>query len=94
VRDLSEWNTLPRGGAVDPLDVPAPRTGSWRTGLKPAFDRSRCVNCRLCWLYCPDSAIQLDGTTVVGIDERFCKGCEICAELCPAAAIEMVDDVA
>jgi len=50
------------------------------------------VNCLLCWLYCPDSAIRLDGTTITGFDYEFCKGCELCAEICPVDAIAMVED--
>ena len=42
-----------------------------------------CVNCLLCWLYCPDSAILLDGETFTGFDLDLCKGCAICAEVCP-----------
>ena len=56
----------------------------------PQVDLSLCVNCLLCWLYCPDSAITLDGTAFAGFDLDHCKGCEICAEVCPVDAIEMV----
>ena len=41
------------------------------------------MNCLLCWLYCPDSAIALDGETFTGFDLDYCKGCGICAEVCP-----------
>ncbi len=87
---LSTWQELPAGGAVDPAGVEQPHTGGWRTGLKPEVDLSKCVNCLLCWLYCPDSAVVLDGTTFTGFDLDYCKGCEICAEMCPTQAIEMV----
>jgi 2-oxoacid:acceptor oxidoreductase delta subunit (pyruvate/2-ketoisovalerate family) len=50
------------------------------------------VDCLLCWLYCPDSAVELDGTAFAGFDLDVCKGCEICAEMCPTGAIEMVAD--
>ncbi|HEX4805515.1 MAG TPA: 4Fe-4S dicluster-binding protein [Conexibacter sp.] len=66
------------------------RTGGWRTGLRPEAELARCVDCLLCWLYCPDSAVVLDGTTFAGFDLDVCKGCEICAEMCPTGAIEMV----
>jgi 2-oxoacid:acceptor oxidoreductase delta subunit (pyruvate/2-ketoisovalerate family) len=87
---LSAWNELPVGGAVDPDGAPRPQTGGWRTGERPTVDLSGCVNCLLCWLYCPDSAITLDGETFTGFDLDYCKGCAICAEVCPTNAIAMV----
>ena len=89
---LSEWQELPVAGTVRPADAPRSQTGGWRTGLKPEVDLERCVNCLLCWLYCPDSAVTLDGTTFTGFDLAYCKGCELCAEICPTQAIAMVED--
>ncbi len=77
---------------VSPAEVPGPRTGGWRTGVKPAVDLSRCIDCLLCWVYCPDSAVALEGTAFAGFDYDVCKGCELCAEVCPQGAIEMVDE--
>jgi 2-oxoacid:acceptor oxidoreductase delta subunit (pyruvate/2-ketoisovalerate family) len=87
---LSPWQELPPGGAVVAAEAEQPRTGGWRTGVRPDADLSKCVNCLLCWLYCPDSAVVLEGTTFTGFDLDHCKGCEICAEMCPTGAIEMV----
>jgi 2-oxoacid:acceptor oxidoreductase delta subunit (pyruvate/2-ketoisovalerate family) len=87
---LSTWQELPAGGVVTPAEAEQPHTGGWRTGLKPEVDLSRCVDCLLCWLYCPDSAIRLDGAAFDGFDYDFCKGCEICAQVCLVQAIEMV----
>lgn len=89
---LTSWRDLPLGGIVRPEEAVQPRTGGWRTGLKPEADLSACVNCLLCWLYCPDSAVRLDGTTFTGFDEDLCKGCELCAAVCPVGAIRMVPD--
>lgn len=89
---LKSWQQLEPGGAVVRAEVERTRTGGWRTGLKPEADLSRCVDCLLCWLYCPDSAVVLEGTTFAGFDLDVCKGCEICAEMCPTDAIEMVPD--
>jgi 2-oxoacid:acceptor oxidoreductase delta subunit (pyruvate/2-ketoisovalerate family) len=90
--ELKTWRELPVGGVVHPADTPQPSTGGWRTGSKPEVELSSCVNCLLCWLYCPDSAVLLDGTTFTGFDYELCKGCEICAEICPTGAVRMVED--
>jgi 2-oxoacid:acceptor oxidoreductase delta subunit (pyruvate/2-ketoisovalerate family) len=90
--ELKSWTELPVGGTVRPGDTEQPRTGGWRTGLKPEVDLSSCVNCLLCWLYCPDSAVRLDGTTFLGFDYDVCKGCELCEAVCPVDAIRMVRD--
>jgi len=87
---LKLWTELEPGGTVLPSEAPQPRTSGWRTGSRPEVELERCVNCLLCWLHCPDSAIVLDGTTFKGFDYDFCKGCEICAEVCPVDAIEMI----
>jgi 2-oxoacid:acceptor oxidoreductase delta subunit (pyruvate/2-ketoisovalerate family) len=90
--ELNSWRDLPDGGRVSPATALQPRTGGWRTGVRPEVDFSACVNCLLCWIYCPDSAVTLDGTIFSGFDYNFCKGCEVCAEVCPVAAITMVEE--
>ena len=92
--DLKSWNELRSGGIVVPGEAPRPQTGGWRTGVKPEVDLSKCVNCLLCWVYCPDSAVELAGTTFAGFDLTYCKGCEICAEVCPVDAVTMVPEEA
>jgi 2-oxoacid:acceptor oxidoreductase delta subunit (pyruvate/2-ketoisovalerate family) len=94
VARLLTWEELRPGGAVAPGDAERPRTGSWRTGVRPEIDLSRCVDCLLCWLHCPDSAIVLDGEAFAGFDYDHCKGCEICAAVCPTDAIAMVAEEA
>jgi 2-oxoacid:acceptor oxidoreductase delta subunit (pyruvate/2-ketoisovalerate family) len=94
VAELSAWNALPIAGIVSPRESPRTLTGGWRTGVKPAADLSKCVNCLLCWLYCPDSAIALDGTAFAGFELDVCKGCEICETVCPVGAISMVPEEA
>ena len=84
------WNELPAGGIVVRDSAKQPVTGGWRTGVKPEVDMSLCVDCMLCWLYCPDSAIVLNEGRFAGFDLDHCKGCEICAEMCPTGAIAMV----
>ena len=86
------WRDLTAGGVVRPADAPQPRTGGWRTGLRPEADLAVCIDCLLCWLYCPDDAVALDGTAFAGFRLEHCKGCELCAVVCPVDAIEMVAD--
>ena len=64
------------------------KTGLWRI-FKPVIDRKQCVNCLLCWLYCPEGAIE---RTPEGlrINYEYCKGCGICSNECPRGAIKMV----
>jgi 2-oxoacid:acceptor oxidoreductase delta subunit (pyruvate/2-ketoisovalerate family) len=88
--ELTTWQALPIAGAVRPEEAPRTFTGSWRTGEQPAVDLSVCVDCLLCWLYCPDSAVTLSGEEFTGFDLDSCKGCGICADVCPVAAIRMV----
>ncbi len=66
------------------------KTGSWRT-FKPVIDYSKCINCYLCWLYCPFSVISKSDEGVV-IDYEYCKGCGICANVCPVKAIAFIPE--
>ena len=92
--ELMDWRELPIAGVVTPATATPLHTGGWRTGVMPEVELSACVNCLLCWIYCPDSAITLDGTTFTGFDYDYCKGCELCAEVCPTGAISMVEELA
>lgn len=80
------------GGRVVPDRIYRPATGSWRTGLKPVLDRTRCVDCLLCWVYCPDRAMVTADGHLTGLDLTLCKGCEICVAACPVEALTMVPD--
>jgi len=80
------------GGVVVAETAPHPRTGGWRTGQKPAVNLQACVNCLLCWVYCPDAAILTENKVFTGFDYDYCKGCELCVKACPTGAIEMVPE--
>ena len=87
----SAGDELPLGGVVRPRRGRRSRDRRLAHRRQAgACDLESCVNCLLCWLYCPDSAVVLDGTTFAGFDYDYCKGCEICAEVCPVDAIAMV----
>ncbi len=89
---LKKYTEIPIGGTVITKEVTQPKTGGWRMGLKHKVDLSKCVNCLLCWIDCPDTAVPVDDTTFWGFDYEYCKGCELCAEVCPTKAIEMIPE--
>ena len=67
-------------------------TGGWRTFV-PVIDSEKCDGCMLCYFYCPDASIIVEGGKAVGVDLEHCKGCGICAKECPTKAIVMKIDV-
>lgn len=80
---LPTWRELPPGGLIlTPGNAREYRTGDWRSN-RPIWNADECTSCLLCWVYCPDGAILLDGVKVKGIDYDYCKGCGICVEECP-----------
>ncbi len=60
-------------------------TGTWRS-QRPVYNETACNGCLLCWLYCPEAAIEKETRT---IDYNYCKGCGICAAECVKGAIHM-----
>jgi pyruvate ferredoxin oxidoreductase gamma subunit len=65
------------------------RTGTWRV-FRPVIDLDRCTRCWVCFVRCPDGAIDLGPDDVPRIDYEVCKGCLICVEECPIHAIGTV----
>jgi len=61
-------------------------TGNWRSE-RPVIDLAKCKRCFLCYLYCPEAAMQLDEENFPHVDYDHCKGCMICYEECPTDAI-------
>ena len=61
-------------------------TGSWRIE-RPEIDYDICTRCGLCYVLCPDGAIELDDEGYPAIDYDNCKGCMICAHECPIRGI-------
>lgn len=87
------WREIPIGGVVlEPGSSIKYETGSWRY-FRPILDFEKCRHCLICWIYCPDGAIQVKESKVIGIDLRYCKGCGICAKECPRKAIDMIDEL-
>ncbi len=93
--ELSEskpgWKSLPIGGVVlEPGSAMKYKTGDWRA-FRAVVDQKKCINCLLCWIYCPDAAInRLEKFVEINYD--YCKGCGVCANECPVDAITMVEE--
>jgi len=94
ISDLETWGpdrhelgaTIPEAG--NSIDN---ETGGWRTFV-PEIDSEMCDGCMLCYFYCPDASIRIEGGKAVGVDLEHCKGCGICAKECPRDAIVMKTD--
>ena len=67
------------------------KTGSWRS-KRPVVDKEKCINCLVCWMYCPDNSILVEKGEMKGIKLSHCKGCGICSVQCPKQAITMVEE--
>ncbi len=96
---MPTWYELPEGAAIkDPMNSEALKTGDWRV-FKPVIIDEKCIRCRLCWIFCPDSAIlEIDDPNAkmgkrYEVDYDHCKGCGICYHECPTKAIEWVPEV-
>jgi len=86
------WKSLEPGAVVsEPGSSQDYKTGDWRA-FRPVVTKEKCVNCLICWIYCPDSAI-IRQEKWVEINYDFCKGCGICAKECPKDAISMGDEL-
>jgi 2-oxoisovalerate ferredoxin oxidoreductase delta subunit len=66
------------------------KTGAWRN-IRPVVDLSNCIQCGICWKFCPDVAISIENEFPV-VNYDYCKGCGICAEECPSKCIAMVEE--
>ncbi len=86
------WKEIPIGGLIDKAgSAKEYKTGEWRT-FKPIRDEKKCINCLICWVYCPDSSILAKDGKMTGFDYDYCKGCGICASVCPVKCIEMIKE--
>jgi pyruvate ferredoxin oxidoreductase delta subunit len=65
-------------------------TGKWRKN-RPVMDKEKCINCGICFLYCPVFSIEKEGNEYT-ITYDYCKGCGICTHECPKKAIEMIPE--
>lgn len=90
--DEIKWQDLEDGAVV--VETGSAReyeTGTWRSE-RPVVDKSKCVKCGLCWIYCPDMSIMETEDGYLVADLTYCKGCGICARECPVGCISMVGE--
>jgi len=83
------WKDIETGFVVKPGGARNYRTGDWRS-QKPAYNSDRCVKCGVCYVFCPDAAINIRPDGYVEVNEFYCKGCGICARECVTGAFKMV----
>lgn len=91
VKDIKEWEAARHpAGATIPASGNAVeyKTGNWRTE-RPVWHEDICSQCMICWVFCPDSSIEVAEGKMTSIDYDHCKGCGICATECPRDAISM-----
>ncbi len=63
---------------------------SWRV-FTPEVDEEKCIGCKACWIFCPETAFSWnEETNKPEIEYRKCKGCGVCVNECPVKAIEFV----
>ncbi|MCD6325032.1 4Fe-4S binding protein [Candidatus Bathyarchaeota archaeon] len=85
------WKSIPMAGVLlEPGSAMKYKTGDWRA-FRPIIDEEKCINCLLCWIFCPDGAVIREEKRV-SINYEYCKGCGICANECPVKAITMVEE--
>lgn len=82
--DQEDSSMLPVGGVnIDAGNALKNFTHVYRSGEKPVFNEETCINCFLCWVFCPENAIIVETEKITGINYDFCKGCGICVNECP-----------
>ncbi|MGB9812646.1 MAG: 4Fe-4S binding protein [Thermovenabulum sp.] len=82
------WEITRAGNIYSPGNSKEYETGDWRS-IRPVWNKEKCINCLICWRYCPDSSIIVENGKFGQIDYMHCKGCGICAKVCPVNAIDM-----
>lgn len=76
------WKSLPEGDILEGGTAAAFKTGGWRSE-RPLFNDKNCIQCSICWVVCPDAAVNTKEGKVTGFDYDHCKGCAICDHECP-----------
>ncbi len=86
------WKDLEIGSiVVEPGSASQYQTGGWRS-QRPIIDNGECNKCGLCYIFCPEPAIEQDEEGYFKVDLFYCKGCGICDTECKKKAITMVEE--
>lgn len=64
-------------------------TEGWRV-FRPEIELAQCTRCFICFVLCPEGAIELDEQHYPVVDYAHCKGCLVCVTECPPKAISEV----
>jgi pyruvate ferredoxin oxidoreductase delta subunit len=90
---MPRWEAL-APGLIEFGPLPGEKNIGFKTSfsryIRPVIDSSRCTDCKLCSVYCPDGAIDLES---IDVDLDYCQGCGICAKVCPPKAIQMASEL-
>ncbi|MEM4481790.1 MAG: 4Fe-4S binding protein [Desulfurococcaceae archaeon] len=93
IKALPRWEAL-APGLIEFGPAPGERNIGFKTAFSrfqaPVIDKSKCINCNLCHLYCPDGSVDFE---TISIDYNYCTGCGICTRVCPARAIKLVSEL-
>lgn len=89
LKKLLPYQAIPIGTAFLEANATENKTGSWRT-FRPVLDKTKCIKCWNCWIFCPDGVIEEAPDGTFDINYEYCKGCGICSNECPVGAIRMV----
>lgn len=88
--DKIAWQELEVGATVSEIGNACEyKTGSWRSS-RPVVESKQCIQCGLCWLFCPDMSIVRAQAGHFEANLEYCKGCGICAKECPVGCITMI----
>jgi uncharacterized Fe-S center protein len=78
------------GGAIKNLGMGlASRKGKLRqhSTMKPRIEVAKCTGCGQCIIWCPETAIRINGNVAV-INEKICIGCGECLTVCHFDAVK------
>jgi len=86
------WRDIEIGSVVgEPGSASQYETGGWRSE-RPIIDNEKCNKCGLCYIFCPEPAIEQEEDDYFKVNLYYCKGCGICTKECPKDAITMVEE--